>query len=94
MLVLSQLGVGPYAIIATDLPATYLADQRWTGREVRSSAARLGQSPTRNPSCVRIRYGLGGLIMTWAPGVPGYISQGPLSGAPGTPRDSGVAYGV
>ena len=41
-----------------------------------------------------IRYGLGGLTMMWAPGVPGYINHGPLSGDPGTPTDSGVAYGV
>ena len=140
-------------MIATDPAATYLADQRWIGRESRSSAARprntairagsfpavtavrigvrfsrrysstrrsrgaparfrhgasrntrndgraetegcAGRSVPHAESFLRIHYGLGGLIMTWAPGVPGYISQGPLSGAPGTPRDSGVAYGV
>jgi hypothetical protein len=40
-------------------------------------------------------FSVGGLIMMWAPGVPGNISHGP----PGTgiverPVDSGVAYGV
>ena len=36
-------------------------------------------------------YFLGGLIMMWAPGVPGYISHGPGPGVVESPVDSGVA---
>jgi uncharacterized membrane protein len=39
-------------------------------------------------------YFLGGLIMMWAPAVPGYISHGALSlGLVDSPVDSGVAKG-
>jgi len=40
-------------------------------------------------------YFFGGLIMMWAPAVPGYISQGALSlGLVDSPVDSGVAKGT
>jgi hypothetical protein len=40
-------------------------------------------------------YLFGGLIMMWAPAVPGYISQGALSLAlVDSPVDSGVAKGT
>ena len=39
-------------------------------------------------------YFFGGLIMMWAPGVPGYISHGPGPALVESPVDSGVAYGV
>jgi hypothetical protein len=40
--------------------------------------------------------GFGGLIMMWAPAVPGNISQGPpmLVGESGRPVDASVAQGV
>lgn len=60
-----------------------------TAQNIRVRAGPLPASADR-----RIRYGLGGLTMMWAPAVPGYINHGPLSGVPGTPIESGVAYGV
>lgn len=39
-------------------------------------------------------YSVGGLIITCAPAVPGYISQGAFPGVVVIPVDSEVAYGV
>ena len=40
------------------------------------------------------RYCFGGLIMMWAPAVPGYISHGPGPDVVERPVDSGVANGT
>lgn len=69
------------------------AGGEWARRSAISQLRRSGCAG-REPRAAAY-FGRGGLIMMWAPGVPGNISHGaPGPGVVGNPVDSAVAFGV